>query len=61
MVHVPGDKRYPEKQVALEHDDYDVMCLDKMHHEKLLLFIRQFMFLFLGQSCLPGLGFCVSV
>ena len=31
-----GDKRYPGNEVDLEHDDYDVKCLDKMQHEKLL-------------------------
>ena len=34
-----GDKRYPGNEVDLEHDDYDVMCLDKMQHEKLLFYI----------------------
>ena len=34
-----GDKRYPENEVDLEHNDYDVMCLDKMQHEKLLFYI----------------------
>ena len=34
-----GDKRYPGNEVNLEHDDYDVMCLDKMQHEKLLFYI----------------------
>ena len=34
-----GDKRYPGNDVDLEHDDYDVMCLDKMQHEKLLFYI----------------------
>ena len=33
------DKRYPGNEVNLEHDDYDVMCLDKMQHEKLLFYI----------------------
>jgi len=35
-----GDKRYSGNEVDLEHDDYDVMCLDKMQHEKLLFYIR---------------------
>ena len=34
-----GDKRYPGNEVDLEHNDYDVMCLDKMQHEKLLFYI----------------------
>ena len=34
-----GDKRYPGNEVNLEHNDYDVMCLDKMQHEKLLFYI----------------------
>ena len=34
-----GDKRYPGNEVDLEHDDYDVMCLDKMQHDKLLFYI----------------------
>ena len=33
------DKRYPGNEVDLEHNDYDVMCLDKMQHEKLLFYI----------------------
>ena len=44
MLHVheaweDGDKRYPGNEVDLEHNDYDVMCLDKMQHEKLLFYI----------------------
>ena len=34
-----GDKRSPGNEVDLEHNDYDVMCLDKMQHEKLLFYI----------------------
>ena len=34
-----GDKRYPGNEVDLEHDDYDVMCLDKMQYDKLLFYI----------------------
>ena len=34
-----GDKRYRGNGVDLEHNDYDVTCLDKMHHEKLLFYI----------------------
>ena len=34
-----GDKRYPGNEVDLEHNDYDVMCLDKMQYEKLLFYI----------------------
>ena len=33
------DKRYPGNEVDLEHNDYDIMCLDKMQHEKLLFYI----------------------
>ena len=33
-----GDKKYPENEVYLEHNDYDVMCLDKMQHAKLLFY-----------------------
>ena len=29
----------PWNEVDLEHNDYDVMCLDKMQHEKLLFYI----------------------
>ena len=51
-----GDKRYPGNEVDLEHNDYDVMCLDKMQHEKLQFYIslsfcfwvrRRFCFVFL--------------
>ena len=34
-----GDKRYPGNEVDLEHNDYDVMCLDKMQYDKLLFYI----------------------
>ena len=34
-----GDKRYPGNEVNLEHNDYDVMCLDKMQHDKRLFYI----------------------
>ena len=34
-----GDKRYSGYELDLEHNDYDVMCLDKMQHEKLLFYI----------------------
>ena len=33
-----GDKRYLGNEIDLRRDDYDV-CLDKMHHEKLLFYI----------------------
>ena len=36
-------------EVGLEHDDYDVMCLDKMQHEKLLFYIS-LSFCFWGRS-----------
>ena len=60
-----GDKRYLGNEIDLRRDDYDV-CLDKMHHEKLLFYISfcMFLFLFLGQEpilfCVPGYGFCFS-
>ena len=58
-----GDKRYRGNGVDLEHNDYDVMCLDKMLHEKLLFYIS--LSFFLGQEpilfCVPCLGFCISV
>ena len=61
-----GDKRYPGNEVDLEHDDYDVMCLDTMQHEKLLFYISlSFCFYIVGQEpillCVPCLGFCISV
>ena len=34
-----GDKRYLGNEVDLRRDDYDVTCLDNMHHEKLLFYI----------------------
>ena len=42
-----GDNRYPRNEVDLEHDDYDVMRLDKMQHDKILFYI--------------SLSFCFSV
>ena len=34
-----GQEIPAENEVDLEHNDYDVMCLDKMQHEKLLFYI----------------------
>ena len=46
--------------VDLEHNDYDVMCLDKMQHKKLLFYIS-LSFFFLGHQpilfCVPCWGF----
>ena len=44
MLHVHWSMRgwgqeIPWNEVDLEHNDYDVMCLDKMRHEKLLFYM----------------------
>ena len=65
MLHVPwskedGDKRYLGNEVDLQRVDYDVTCLDKIHHKKLLFYISfcfcfwvrsRFCFVFLVMGC----------
>ena len=54
-----GDKRYLGNEVDSQRVDYDVTCLDKMHHEKLLFYIS-FCFWVRSRFCVPGYGFCFS-
>ena len=54
-----GDKRYLGNEVDSHGVDYDVTCLDEMHHEKLLFYIS-FCFWVRSRFCVPGYGFCFS-
>ena len=66
-----GDKRYLGNEVDLQRDDYDVMCLDNIHHVKLLFYISfcfcfwvrsRFCFVFLVMVFVfPFRRFCLSV
>ena len=54
-----GDKRYLGNEVDSQRVDYDVTCLDEMHHEKLLFYIS-FCLWVRSRFCVPGYGFCFS-